>query len=70
MPSGRRRATKKGSTWSGLRDDVAKTLDRLGVLALLPSDHRHVSRLEALQNAVGSSEASSELEDKVDPVID
>jgi SulP family sulfate permease len=35
----------------GVRPDVAKTLKRLGVLKLLPDDHHHVSRLEALKQA-------------------
>lgn len=36
----------------GVRPDVAKTLNRLGVLKLLPDDHHHVSRLDALKQAV------------------
>jgi len=35
----------------GIRPDVAKTLKRLGVLQLLPDDHHHVSRLDALKQA-------------------
>ncbi len=35
----------------GVRPDVAKTLKRLGVLKLLPEDHHHVSRLDALRQA-------------------
>ena len=35
----------------GIRPDVAKTLNRLGVLKLLPDDHHHVSLLDALKQA-------------------
>ena len=35
----------------GVRADVAKILDQLGVLKLLPDDHHHASRLEALEQA-------------------
>ena len=35
----------------GIRPDVAQTLKRLGVLQLLPDDHHHVSRLDALKQA-------------------
>jgi SulP family sulfate permease len=35
----------------GVRPDVAKTLNRLGVLKLLPITHHHVSRLDALKQA-------------------
>ncbi|MDX1425458.1 MAG: SulP family inorganic anion transporter, partial [Kiloniellales bacterium] len=35
----------------GIRPEVAKTLDRLGVLSLLPEAQRHVSRLDALEEA-------------------
>ena len=35
----------------GVCPDVAKTLKRLGVLKLLPEDHHHVSRLDALKQA-------------------
>jgi SulP family sulfate permease len=35
----------------GLRPEVEKPLQRLGVLNLLPSEHRHVSRLDALIQA-------------------
>ena len=35
----------------GVRPDVAKTLNRLGVLKLLPVTHHHVSRLDALKQA-------------------
>jgi len=35
----------------GLRHEVAKTLNKLGVLKLLPEDHHHVSRLNALRQA-------------------
>lgn len=35
----------------GVRQEVAKTLRRLGVLKLLPETHYHVSRLDALKQA-------------------
>ena len=35
----------------GIRPDVDKTLKKLGVLDLLPDDHLHVSRLDALEQA-------------------
>jgi len=35
----------------GVRPDAAKTLQRLGVLKLLPDTHHHVSRLDALKQA-------------------
>lgn len=35
----------------GVRPEVATTLKRLGVLALLPKTHHHVSRLDALKQA-------------------
>ena len=35
----------------GIRPEVAETLNRLGVLKLLPEDHHHVSRLDALKQA-------------------
>jgi SulP family sulfate permease len=35
----------------GIRPEVAKTLKRLGVFQLLPDDHHHVSRLDALKQA-------------------
>jgi sulfate permease, SulP family len=35
----------------GVRPDVAKTLNKLGVLKLLPISHQHVSRLDALKQA-------------------
>ena len=35
----------------GLRREVAKTLIRLGVRKLLPRDHSHATRLEALREA-------------------
>jgi SulP family sulfate permease len=35
----------------GIRPDVARTLQRLGVLKLLPDDHHHVTRLDALRRA-------------------
>ena len=36
---------------AGLRPDVAKTLNRLGVLKLLPDDHHHLTYLDALKQA-------------------
>lgn len=35
----------------GARPDVARTMKRLGVIDLLPDDHHHITRLEALQAA-------------------
>ena len=35
----------------GIRPDVDKTLKKVGVLKLLPDDHLHVSRLDALRQA-------------------
>lgn len=35
----------------GTSPDVARTLKRLGVLRLLPDDHHHASRLDALNQA-------------------
>ena len=37
----------------GVRPDVAKILTRLGVIELLPEDHNHISRLDALRMAAG-----------------
>jgi len=42
----------------GVRPDVAKTLERLGVLELLPQAHHHVSRLDALKQAAAMIGAS------------
>ena len=40
----------------GVRQEVASTLRRLGVLKLLPESHYHVSRLEALRQAAAMVE--------------
>jgi len=42
----------------GIRPEVARILKRLGVLKLLPDDHHHVSRLEALRQAVAEIDRS------------
>lgn len=44
----------------GIRPEVAKTLDRLGVLSLLPEAQRHVSRLDALKEAAARGAARRE----------
>lgn len=42
----------------GVRPDVSKTLERLGVLKLLPEAHHHVLRLDALKQAAAMIGAS------------
>jgi SulP family sulfate permease len=41
----------------GVRSDVEKPLRRLGVLKLLPADHHHVARLDALTQAAAEVRA-------------
>jgi SulP family sulfate permease len=41
----------------GVRSDVEKPLRRLGVLKLLPADHHHVARLDALRQAAAEVRA-------------
>ena len=40
----------------GIRPEVETTLRRLGVLKLLPPDHHHVSRLDALKQMAANEQ--------------